>query len=218
MPTLTDSQRAALTARLRRGRAAPADSIERRDPGATDLPLSFGQQQLWFIDRCAPGNAMYNIPLAIGLRGPLDPGALGDAIDDLVVRHEALRTRLVARPGGGPVQVIDPPGPVPVRVIDLSVAGDEQPGRLRRLIDAEAMGPFDLAGGPLFRVSLIRLAGDDHVLLVVVHHVVFDGWSAGVFVREIAALYRQRACGEPSGLAELPVQFADYALWERARR
>src|SRR5579859_3726981 len=123
MPTLTESQRLALAARLRRGRAAAADSIERRDPGRTELPLSFGQQQLWFIDRFAPGQGMYNIPLAISVRGLLDHSALTAAVGDLTGRHEALRTRLVVGGGGVPVQIIDPPSPVPVRVIDLSDAG-----------------------------------------------------------------------------------------------
>src|SRR5258708_605407 len=217
MPMLTDSQRAALAVRLRRGRAALADAIERRDPGTSELPVSFGQEQLWFIDRFAPHQAMYNIPLAISLRGALDTCALERAVTELVARQEALRTRLVVNSAGNPVQLIDPPARVPVRMIDVSGVSQERTARLRELIDTEAIGPFNLTRGPLLRVSLIRLADNDHVLLVVVHHVAFDGGSAGVLVREIAALYRHQATGEPSGLTELPVQFADYALWERAR-
>ncbi|HET9894389.1 MAG TPA: amino acid adenylation domain-containing protein [Streptosporangiaceae bacterium] len=217
MSVLTDEQRAALTARLRRGRVA-ADGVVRRDPQTVSLPLSFGQQQLWFIDRFAPGQAMYNIPLAIAVRGELDQAAFGRAVDGLVARHEALRTRLVNGPGGDPVQVIDPPAPVPLPLIELAPTGTAPGGdQLRAFIDAEAVRPFSLAGGPLIRFSLIRLAGDRHVLVVVVHHVVFDGWSAGVLLRDLAALYRAEASGEPSGLAGLPVQFADYALWERGR-
>src|ERR1700761_2854403 len=108
---LTDSQRAALTARLRRGREAAGTGIKRRDPGQADLPLSFGQEQLWFLDRFAPGQAMYNIPLALAVKGPLDESALDLAVTALVARHEALRTRLAAGGGGRPVQVIDPPRP-----------------------------------------------------------------------------------------------------------
>ncbi len=216
---LTDQQRAALTARLRRGREA-AGGVTRRDPGTPSLPLSFGQQQLWFIDRFAPGQAMYNIPVAIAVRGEVDRAALGRAVDQLVARHEALRTRLVTGHGGEPAQVVDPPAPVPLPLADLSVTspGLAAPAdRLRTFIDAEAVRPFSLADGPLIRFGLIRLAGDRHVLLVVVHHVVFDGWSAGVLLRDLAALYRAEAAGGPSGLAGLPVQFADYALWERER-
>jgi amino acid adenylation domain-containing protein len=208
---LTDTQRAALTARLRRGRDAVGTGIQRREPGRTDLPLSFGQEQLWFIDKFAPGQAMYNIPLAISVRGSLDDAALDRAVTALVARHEALRTRLAAGAGGRPVQVIDPPAPVSVARASLTDA------ELTGFIDAEAARPFDLATGPLARFSLITAGSGDRVLLAVVHHAVFDGWSAGIMVRDLAALYRAEVTGEPSGLAELPVQFADYALWERAR-
>ncbi len=208
---LTDTQRAALAARLRRGRDAAGTGIKRRDPGLADLPLSFGQEQLWFIDRFAPGQAMYNIPLALSVRGSLDEAALDLAVTALAGRHEALRTRLAAGRGGRPVQVIDAPRPVPVARDKVPRAG------LRDYLDAEAVRPFDLAAGPLARFSLIRTENGDQVLLVVAHHAVFDGWSAGILLRDLAALYRAAATGEPSGLGELPVQFADYALWERAR-
>ncbi|HEX9031711.1 MAG TPA: amino acid adenylation domain-containing protein, partial [Streptosporangiaceae bacterium] len=215
---LSDSQRAMLAARLRRGRTESAGKIPRRPGDLADLPLSYGQEQLWFLDRFAPGLPTYNIPQALGLSGPLDGAALGRALDALVARHEALRTRLVTTPDHGPVQVIDPPGQVPLELVDLS--GHEAQARaaaLREFIDAEAVRPFSLALGPLLRAHLVRLAADDHVLMIVVHHAVFDGWSAGVLRRELAALYGQEAAGEPSGLPELPVQFADFAVWERQR-
>ncbi|HEY1916529.1 MAG TPA: amino acid adenylation domain-containing protein [Streptosporangiaceae bacterium] len=215
---LTDSQRAALTARLRRGRVSAVNEIPRRPAELADLPVSFGQEQLWFLDRFAPGLAAYNIPLALGLAGPLDVAALGRSLDALVARHEALRTRLAPDDSGHPVQVISAPAPVPLERVDLSGLDQEKrPIRLREFIDIEAVQPFSLAQGPLLRAHLLRLDEQDHVLLVVVHHAVFDGWSAGVFVRELTALYGQEAAGEPAGLAELPVQFADYALWERDR-
>jgi amino acid adenylation domain-containing protein len=213
---LTDRQRAALTARLRRGRDAAVTGITRRDDGRRELPLSFGQEQLWFIDRFAPGQAMYNIPLAISVQGQLDTEALDRAITALASRHEALRTRLVAGSGGQPVQVVDPLRPV--SAARVAVAQAELPDFLK----AEAVRPFDLAAGPLARFTLIStesggVSWRGQVLLVVVHHAVFDGWSAGILVRDLAALYREEATGEPAGLTELPVQFADYALWERAR-
>ncbi len=215
---LTDSQREALAMRLRRGRVDLADEIPRRPAGLTDLPLSHGQEQLWFIDRFAPGLPTYNIPHALRLCGPLDATALGRALAGVVSRHEALRTRLVTGPDGRPVQVIDAAGPVPLERLDLSGAGAGERGHaLSALIDVESVRPFSLEQGPLLRAHLVRLAAAEHVLLVVIHHVVFDGWSAGVLVRELAALYGHEAAAEPPGLAELPVQFADYALWERER-
>jgi amino acid adenylation domain-containing protein len=215
---LTDAQREALKAWLRRGRAATLAGIPRRAPGRTDLPLSYGQEQLWFLDRFAPGLAAYNIPNALELSGPLDVAALGRALDALAARHEALRTRLTPSADGHQVQMISPPEPVPVEPVDISaLAADKRQARLREIIDTAAMRPFSLAEGPLLRAWLIQLADREHVLLLVVHHAVFDGWSAGLLTRELAALYGQEAAGVPAGLAELPVQFADYALWERDR-
>jgi amino acid adenylation domain-containing protein len=215
---LTDSQLAVLKARLRRGRAEVVAEIPRRAPGRTDLPLSYGQEQLWFLDRFAPGLTAYNVPNALELSGPLDVAALGRALDALVARHEALRTRLAPCADGHPVQMITAPGPVRIETVDMSdTAREERAGRLRTFIAAETVQPFSLADGPLLRVYLVKLADREHMLLVVVHHAVFDGWSADVMVRDLAALYGQEAAGVPAGLAELPVQFADYALWERDR-
>jgi amino acid adenylation domain-containing protein len=215
---LKDSQREALLARLRRSRADAAEEIPRRPPAPT-APLSFGQEQLWFVDRFAPGLATYNIPCPVSVRGPLDRAALKRALDGLAQRHEALRTRLVAGPDGRPVQVIDPPGPVELEAEEdlVGLEPGKQLTRLRELIHAKAMRPFDLAAGPLLRCSLTRLGADEHLLIAQVHHAVFDGWSAGVLVRELAALYASSVTGEPAALPELPVQFADYAVWERSR-
>jgi hypothetical protein len=214
---LTESERAALTAHLRR-RENLASEIPRRPAGLTDLPLSYGQEQLWFLDRFTPGLLAYNVPFAVRLSGPLDAAAAGRAIDALVARHEALRTRLVAGGGGRPVQVIDPPRPGRLEVVDLSgLEPDQRQAALGEYIDRESLRPFTLAEGPLLRAWLLRLSGDEHVLLLVVHHTVFDGWSADVLLAELAALYAAGVTGEPSGLDELPVQFADYAIWERGR-
>jgi amino acid adenylation domain-containing protein len=215
---LGDSQREALLARLRRSRADAAQEIPRRPPAPT-APLSFGQEQLWFVDRFAPGLATYNIPCPVSVRGRLDLAALRRALDGLAQRHETLRTRLVAGPDGRPVQVIDPPGPVHLEA-EEDLSGAEPGKRLamaRELIHARATRPFDLAAGPLLRCSLVRLAADEHLLIAEVHHAVFDGWSAGVLVRELAALYACAVTGEPAALPELAVQFADYAVWERNR-
>ena len=193
---LTDAQRAALVLRLRRGRENGTGQIPRRPAGLTDLPLSFGQEQLWFIDRFAPGQPTYNIPLALRLSGPLDAAALSRALDGLVRRHEALRSRLVTGEHGRPVQVIDQPTSVPLPVADVCRLEPEQrQARLREVIDIEAVRPFTLASDRLLRARLVRLADGEHVLIVVVHHAVFDGWSARVLVQDLAALYRQEAAG-----------------------
>jgi amino acid adenylation domain-containing protein len=216
---LTDAQRAALASRLRRDRdAVAAGEIPRRRPGLSELPLSYGQEQLWFIDRFAPGLPTYNIPHALRLAGPLDRPALARALTGLMARHEALRTRLVTGASGRPVQVIDEPRPVPLELTDLTgyEPGDRE-ARLREFLHVQSLRPFDLAAGPLLRAWLVRLSPAEHVLVIVVHHTVFDGWSAGVFLRDLAALYRGEVTGEPPGLPDLPVQFADYAVWERDR-
>jgi amino acid adenylation domain-containing protein len=215
---LTDAQRDKLAARLRQGRSEIPGGIARRPEGMTDLPLSFGQEQLWFLDRFAPGLATYNIPYALRLLGPLDAAALGRALDGLVARHEALRTRLVTGPGGRPVQVVDPAAGTDLTITDLSAAEPaDRDARLSELKAADAAGPFVLAEGPLLRVRLVRLTDTEHILIVVVHHAVFDGWSLGVMLTELMALYPAELTGEPAALEELTVQFADYAIWERER-
>jgi amino acid adenylation domain-containing protein len=213
---LTQSERAQLTAQLRRDRTRPAvEHIQRRDPALKQLPASSAQEQVWFIDQFAPGQATYNIPCAVSISGPIDVPALCRALGNLTERHESLRTRLVAAKGGQsdgrPVQVIDDPTEPDLAVVDLADS------ELRDYIHAAAMRPFNLATGPLLRTSLARLSADKHVLVAVVHHTVFDGWSAGVFLRDLAALYHAEVTGGPSGLTDLPVQFADYAVWERDR-
>ncbi|HEY3905744.1 MAG TPA: amino acid adenylation domain-containing protein [Streptosporangiaceae bacterium] len=215
---LTDNQRAALAARLRQGRATASETIPPRPPDQQHIPLSFAQEQLWFLDQLAPGRPTYNIPQALRLSGPLDPSALSAAFSALTARHESLRTRLTASdPGkpGDPTQLIDPPAPLTLELTDLS-GNQDRTARLRELARAESIRPFNLSGGgSLLRVRLFRVAADDHVLLVVIHHVIFDGWSAQVLLRDLAALYRQQITGDPSGLGDLPIQFPDYALWER---
>jgi amino acid adenylation domain-containing protein len=215
---LSESQRALLAARLRRGRAAGTTVIPRRAPGA-EIPLSFGQEQLWFIDQFAPGRSTYNIPVGLRVLGVLDVDALHRALDALVERHESLRTRLVTKPDGRPVQVVDDPPHVDLPLLDLSGVAPEQERerRLREFANEEADRPFVLAEGPLFRTKLARVADDDHFLMVVVHHTVFDGWSAGVMLRELCALLEAELSGTPADLPELPVQYGDYAIWERER-
>ncbi|WP_233601911.1 non-ribosomal peptide synthetase [Corallococcus sp. CA047B] len=177
------------------------------------LPLSFAQQRLWFLDQLQPGDASYNIPFALRLDGALDTAALEQAFTELVHRHESLRTTLHDE-GGTPVQRIHVPAPFALPVLDLSTH-EAAEAEARRLAQADARRPFDLAHGPLVRAQLLRLSAQQHVLLLNLHHVISDGWSSGVLVREVAALYEAFRQGRPSPLPELPVQYADYAVWQR---
>ncbi|HLL47781.1 MAG TPA: condensation domain-containing protein, partial [Longimicrobiaceae bacterium] len=192
--------------------APPLVGVPREGP----LPLSFAQQRLWVVDQLQPGSAAYNMPSALRLRGALDVGALRASLDELVRRHETLRTTF-AESGGVPVQVVHPPARVPLPALDLeALPGPTRDPEAMRLAGAEASRPFDLARGPLLRGTLIRLAGDDHVLCFNLHHIVSDGWSMQVLVREVSALYAAFSRGEAPRLPELPVQYADFAVWQRA--
>ncbi|HEX2092991.1 MAG TPA: amino acid adenylation domain-containing protein, partial [Longimicrobiaceae bacterium] len=181
------------------------------------LPLSFAQQRLWFIDRLEGGGPTYNVPMLVRLRGRLDVAALRRSLDALVSRHEVLRT-VFREDGGEPVQVILEPASLLLPLVDLR--GLDEGAREReaeRLARAEAPRPFDLARGPLLRGTLVRLAESHHVLLFTLHHIVSDDWSLKVMAREVSALYSACVRGEEPRLPELPVQYADYAVWQRER-
>ena len=219
---LSAAKRALLEARLRgekprtAGTAAESASapIPRRAPGQ-DIPLSFAQERFWFLDRLQPGLSSYNIPAGLRLTGALDAGAVERALGTLVRRHELLRTTF-HEVDGVPLQVVAPAGALALPVEDLSgLDADPRAAAVQRLVAEEAVRPFDLATGPLFRPRLLRLAQDEHVLLMCMHHVVSDGWSGNVILREIAALYEAYREGREPALPELPVQYGDYALWQR---
>ncbi|HEX7242294.1 MAG TPA: amino acid adenylation domain-containing protein, partial [Longimicrobiaceae bacterium] len=205
--------------------AARVDAERRvaEDPGPVRverggaLPLSFGQQRLWFIDRLDPGSAVYNMVLPLRLRGALEPRVLERAVAGVVRRHEALRTTF-DEAGGEPVQVVHPAGPLPLPVADLAgLPAAAREAEALRVAAEEERRPFDLCRGPLFHARLLRLAPDDHLLVLAMHHIVSDGWSMGVLFRDLAALHDAIARGEPSPLPELPVQYADFAVWQRGR-
>ncbi|HKV09856.1 MAG TPA: amino acid adenylation domain-containing protein, partial [Thermoanaerobaculia bacterium] len=177
------------------------------------LPLSFAQERLWFLDRLTPGSPAYNLPLALRVRGGLDLTALARAVAAVVERHEALRTTFVGLEGR-PAQRIAPAEGWSLPVRDLSGAPDPE-AEARRLAQAEAVRPFDLARGPLLRTGLLRLGPGEHVLLLTVHHIVADLWGLGILVREMATFYAAGTTGRPAGLPELPVQYADFAVWQR---
>ncbi|MEE8523271.1 MAG: non-ribosomal peptide synthase/polyketide synthase [Thermoanaerobaculia bacterium] len=181
----------------------------------SELPLSFSQERLWFLDQLGPVGVAYVMSSVLRLEGRLSEPALIATCDEIVRRHQALRT-IFAAPGGRPVQVIRPPGDRVLAVVDLrGLSETERRAEIRRLCVRDLFRPFDLARGPLLRVALLRLAATEHVAVVAMHHIVADGWSIGVFVREVAALYRAFVEGEPSPLAELPIQYADFAAWQR---
>jgi amino acid adenylation domain-containing protein/non-ribosomal peptide synthase protein (TIGR01720 family) len=191
--------------------APPVTAVPREEP----LPLSFAQQRLWFLDQLDPNSPLYNIPGAVRLSGALDVAALERALNEVVRRHEVLRTNFVTVKRQ-PVQVIVPHADLPLPVVDLrDVPPEEQDAALRRLSEEEARRPFDLASDRLLRVKLLRLAEDEHALLFSIHHIISDGWSMGILVRETAVLYDAFAADKPSPLAELPVQYADFAVWQQ---
>ncbi|WP_146010561.1 condensation domain-containing protein, partial [Dyella sp. AD56] len=182
------------------------------------LPLSWSQQRLWFLDRLdASASAAYHIAAGVRLRGQLEEAVLQRTLDRIVERHEALRTRF-EETSAGPVQVVLEPSPIALMRQDLSgVAASERDAALEATCAQFASSAFDLAAQPPVRALLVRLVADEHVLVLVQHHIVSDGWSLGVLVRELGALYAAYVQGQPDPLPTLPVQYADYAAWQRSR-
>ncbi len=194
----------------------PAVDVIPKAPPGDSYPLSFAQQRLWFLDQMAPGNAFYNEPLlAVRIEGPLNRAALAETINEIARRHESLRTRF-ADIDGRPVQIITPAAAVPIACHDLRhlpVASRE--AELRRLAQEEASRPFELAHGPLLRVSLVRLDEEDHTAFLEMHHIITDGWSNRLLLREILLLYGALSRGEPNPLPNVPIRYVDFAVWQR---
>jgi amino acid adenylation domain-containing protein/non-ribosomal peptide synthase protein (TIGR01720 family) len=196
------------------GQSEFAPAIERVDR-ASELPLSFAQQRLWFLHQLDPLSPAYHIPAAIQLCGHLDLAALERSFAEIIRRHEGLRTVFPMRDGRA-VQQILPAGPWRLKVIDLSeYEAAEREREVQRRATAEAAELFDLSTGPLFRVKVLRLSESEHVLLMTMHHIVSDAWSLGVLVQEMGQLYERFLAHDESHLPELPVQYADYAVWQR---
>jgi amino acid adenylation domain-containing protein len=194
-----------------RGLALPLQVRAERGPA----PLSFAQQRLWFLHRLAPANPFYNTSVCRRLCGKLDVKVLQTSLDGLVARHETLRT-IFRADGETPVQVIGPPQPVALVIVDLTaVCETEREAEARRLVEAEALRPFDLAAGPLMRVQLLRLSAEHHVLQLTLHHIISDGWSIPVLYRDLGALYQAGCTGGEPSLAPLAVQYADFSVWQR---
>ncbi|WP_424186618.1 condensation domain-containing protein [Actinokineospora sp. G85] len=214
---LSPEERERLLAALRE-RAANGNrgGIPARRAGAPVL-ASITQQRIWLVDKLRPGLPTYNETAGWRLTGELDASVLRDALREIVRRHESLRTTFTDSPDG-PVQAIGDPWPIRLDVVDLTdLPEDQRRARAHTLIVAQAREPFDLAGGPLLRVALLRLATREHILVLIAHHIITDGWSTDLFRHELVELYAAFTEGRPSPLAELTTQYADFADWQRHR-
>ena len=179
------------------------------------FPVSFAQQRLWILERLEPNSAAYNIPITLRLNGSLNIAALETALSQVVRRHEVLRTEYHTE-NGEAVQIVNPPAPVPVTLADLiHVPSAERDAYALRLAKNEAETPFNLSRGAMLRAALLRLTESEHVLIITVHHIAFDGWSVGTLLSEMADFYQAELRGEVSGLPELPIQYGDFAAWQR---
>jgi len=208
-PVLADFART--VERSARAELPPIFPVDRNNP----LELSFAQQRLWFLAQFDGAGEAYHIAGGLRLKGDLDRRAMRRALDRVVARHEVLRTTF-RQVDGRPIQVIGPPEKgFQLEEENLCQAADA-PGELRRMAEREASEPFDLEQGPLIRGRLVQLAEDDHALLVTMHHIVSDGWSMGIMINELSALYEAYRSGEADKLPELPIQYADFAVWQKS--
>ncbi|HET8841782.1 MAG TPA: amino acid adenylation domain-containing protein, partial [Ktedonobacteraceae bacterium] len=190
---------------------SPIIPLSRKGP----FPLSMAQKRLWLLEQLAPGTAVYTIPLALRFQGKLHGDALAQSLNEIVRRHETLRTSF-ALVDGQPVQVIAAELQLPVRRIDLRILSEEERRReAHRLVSEEARYPFDPGQSPLLRASLLQLEEQEHIFLLSIHHLIFDGWSEGILIREMATLYEAYSQRQPGPLPELPIQYADFAIWQR---
>jgi non-ribosomal peptide synthetase component F len=202
-------------------RALLAELLRRRQAGQAQpatYPASFGQQRLWFLDRFAPGSPVYHVPVGLRLTGLLRVDILRQSLDRIVARHAVLRTTLAEDAEGRPTQVVAPPAPADLTVDDVGAVPDgERLTEALRRARQEATRPFDLGRGPLFRTRLIRLAEDDHILVLNLHHAVCDAWSVNRLLDEFCACYPAFLGGSEPDLPDLPIQYADFAVWQRDR-
>jgi amino acid adenylation domain-containing protein len=236
LESLSPKQRRLIELRLARerageGRAPESQPIPAVPRDGRAFPLSFAQRRLWFLDQLEPGSPWYNMAIPLRLTGELDAAALAASLQEIERRHETLRTTFALAGDGGAVQIVGPPAGLPLPRVDLgTLPAAAREAELLRLLGAEARRPFDLARGPLLRAVLYSTgqhptgqhpggqhpAGQpEHAFLLCMHHIVSDGWSLGVLVRELAALYEAFSRRLPPPLAALPVQYADFAVWQR---
>ena len=194
---------------------AVEDTLDVLDEEVFVFPLSFAQQRLWFMEQLGTGSPTYNLPFALHFQGVLDVKALELSINEIIQRHESLRTTFTIVEGQ-PVQAIAPSLTLSLRMVDLiAIPQTEQAAELQRLVHLEIQQPFNLEQDPLLRVTLFHQTQQDYLLLLNMHHIISDGWSCGVFIKELTALYKAFASGKPSPLPELPIQYADFSLWQQ---
>jgi 2-polyprenyl-3-methyl-5-hydroxy-6-metoxy-1,4-benzoquinol methylase/alpha-ketoglutarate-dependent taurine dioxygenase len=199
------------------GSVGPEDEVPALEqvPQNQKLPLSYAQQRLWFLTQLQPESAFYNVSIGMRIRGPLNSAALAAALDALIIRHESLRT-IFPDAGDGPVQVVLNSPRTSLSTIDLNrEATQDLESEARDLLRREAEQPFDLADGPLFKATLVKLGAGDHVFVIHLHHIVSDGWSTAIIFRDLEKLYDAYCQNRPSPLPELKIQYADYAVWQK---
>src|SRR5262245_30302729 len=213
---LSPAQRAQLLKELQKEAAQTNGSYDiPRRPQSGPVPLSFSQQRLWFLTQVDPDSPLYNVPEAIQMLGPLNVAALEQSFNEIIRRHDALRTTF-AIVNREPRQICTPARRVSLRVVDLTQLPEPQREPCaRHLLEAEARRPFDVSHDLLLRATLLRLDHDHHWAVLTLHHIVADGWSIGVFIRETAALYQAFQQGAISPLPELSIQYTDFAIWQR---
>ena len=214
---LSPEKRALLQQRLKeKGQESALKQVIPPRPAAESAPLSFAQERLWFLDQYEPGSTVYNMPRAFRLSGRLDISALERSLNEIVRRHETLRTTFRSVEGE-PRQVVAAELTLPLPIIDLRDLSDDERAEAVCHRAAEVIRrPFDLGRGPLLRTMLLRLRQEEHILFLDMHHIVSDGWSMAIFFRELWALYEAYVAGRPSPLPELPIHYADYAVWQRS--
>ena len=215
---LSPAKRALLERRLKtnKGNAVKIEAILPRQ-GSEGAPLSFAQQRLWFLDKYEPNSSVYNISNGFQLKGAVNVTALREALKTIVDRHAVLRTTFDSI-DGKPVQVIHENHSVELPIIDVSnVSLDDKDAEVQALISGELQKTFDLSSDGMMRSTLIKLNPEEHLLLIVIHHIASDGWSMGILWQELSALYNAYCVGNPSPLPDLPIQYADFAVWQRER-
>jgi amino acid adenylation domain-containing protein len=213
--TLQNRQRLLAEILRREGITVETEQPIRRRGGDTDLPLSSAQQRLWMLHQLEPHSAVYNVPMGLRLTGQLQAAALEQALNNIVARHETLRTTF-SHKQGIPVQVVQPAAPLTLATVDLqSIPHEVREQHLHGLLASESRKAFDLAQGPLLRAVLYKLSLEEHLLLVNMHHIASDGWSIPIFMKEMAQFYSACVQGEKAVLPELSVRFTDYAAWQQ---
>ncbi len=215
LATLSPAKRLLLAREIKKRNANfGRQPVIQRRPGRDPGPLSFAQQRLWFLSQLEPHSVAYNEPKGFRIEGPLDLNSLQHALDEIVARHEVLRTTFA--PGNGePVQCVHPGGTVDLSIVDLRTHGPEREREAQQILREAIRRPFDLSADLMLRAVLLRLTDDEHILMLVTHHIASDGWSMGILTRELGTLYESFATGRASTLPELAIQYSDYAWWQR---